>query len=133
MPKSGFTIIELMVVIAILAILAGMAIISYSNYQKRAKAKELINLARSCIQEIVATCMTESTTYLNLQNFSACKPTSETTYLENIQIKLTGNCESNIYVNATGKVKNTDETFISTCSYDYNTKSLTCTPPKPIS
>ncbi len=138
MHKSGFTLIELLISIAILAILAGMAIVSFSYYQKRAKAKELIHLARSCIQEVLTICITDSDTAINNINLrrrssSACSAPSQTNYLENIHIILSGSCGSNIYVNATGKIKNTDEIYFSTCSYDYNTKSLTCTPPKPIS
>jgi len=43
-----------MIVIAILAILAGMAIIPFTYYIRKAKAKELVNFARACIQEVVS-------------------------------------------------------------------------------
>ncbi|MER2177380.1 MAG: pilin [Stenotrophomonas maltophilia] len=55
--QQGFTLIELMIVVAIIAILAAIALPAYSNYTKKAKVSEVILAAsslRTDISEFVA-------------------------------------------------------------------------------
>lgn len=54
---QGFTLIELMIVVAIIAILAAIALPAYSDYTKKAKVSEVITAAsasRTAISEFVA-------------------------------------------------------------------------------
>ena len=51
--KKGFSIVELMVVIAVIAIIAAIAIPMYSNYKVRAKLSNADITARIYINEVV--------------------------------------------------------------------------------
>lgn len=54
LSKSGFTVVELMVVVAMVAILASVAIPAYSNYVNRSKQSEAIDaLMRSKMDQEV--------------------------------------------------------------------------------
>ena len=57
--QKGFTLIELMIVVAIVGILAAVALPAYQDYTKKAKFAEVVSIGAS-YQTAVATCIQET-------------------------------------------------------------------------
>ena len=58
--QKGFTLIELMIVVAIIGILAAVAIPAYSDYTKKAKATEIVQ-GTSALKTAVEICIADET------------------------------------------------------------------------
>lgn len=57
--QQGFTLIELMIVVAIIGILAAVAIPAYQDYTKRAKFQDIVASAAS-VEKAISICMNEN-------------------------------------------------------------------------
>jgi type IV pilus assembly protein PilA len=76
--QKGFTLIELMIVVAIIGILAAVALPAYQDYTKRAKLSEVILAASACRTSITEVFQTNSAASLPAAGNWGCESSTAT-------------------------------------------------------
>jgi len=83
--QKGFTLIELMIVVAIIGILAAIAIPAYSDYTKRSKVTELVTAGSACKASVSEYYQAEGVYPAN-DDQSGCNVTGTTKYVASLAV-----------------------------------------------
>ncbi|MBB1301594.1 prepilin-type N-terminal cleavage/methylation domain-containing protein [Pseudoalteromonas sp. SR44-8] len=120
----GFSLIELMITIAIVGILVSLALPAYNNHYKRAKFTEVV-LATNALQRAIEVCFYARETLNNCDSFSKIG-TNKSNYLApkfiaNIEILNTaGNYKITSTASSEASISNAGDTYIMVANINAN-------------
>jgi len=121
--KKGFTLIELMIVVAIIGILAAIAIPAYGNYTRKAKVTEVTN-AMGAVGNALIEYFQDQGTYPDLANLATIETsmgmTIPTTYVSGSTV-----VANNDAVNPANSFATITSTFNSTIDSTFNGQTVT--------
>lgn len=88
--QKGFTLIELMIVVAIIGILAAVALPAYQDYTVRAKMSEVILAASACRTTITEVFQTGTSVPTGVDGYGCESSTSTSKYVASISTSAAG-------------------------------------------